>query len=215
MILTAIERTKRGRYALFVEGEFVFSVSDEQVVKEHLKAGNTISPSDLDRLKEDAERFFSKQKALQLLSARSYTKQGLIRKLSEKADADIAKEIADRMEELGLINDEDYAKRRANDLYKIKKYGNRRVVQDLIQKGISKTLAEEIADLQEPEDQEDSLVELVTKKYGSILDQAEDKQTFFKCRNRVQNALLRKGYGYDEIARAIRIYLEETESQFQ
>ena len=46
----------------------------------------------------------------------------------------------EHMEELGLLNDEDYARRLANELFTRKKFGARRVKQELRQKGIDDAL---------------------------------------------------------------------------
>lgn len=209
MVITAIERTKKGRYSLFVEGEFLFSVTDEQLIKDHLKAGMTITPEDLDGIKERADRLFVREKALTLLSARSYTKMGLRRKLMEKVDATIADDTVERMEELGLLNDEEYARRKAADLYHLKKYGRRRVKDTLVDKGIDRTLASQIAEELEPEENEEQLYAILERKYARVLDEATDKQDLYKRKARVQNGLLRLGYGYDEIGRTVRRYLEE------
>lgn len=209
MVITAIERTKKGRYSLFVEGEFLFSVTDEQLIKDHLKAGMTITPEDLDGIKERADRLFAREKALTLLSARSYTKMGLRRKLMEKVDATIADDTVERMEELGLLNDEEYARRKAADLYHLKKYGRRRVKDTLVDKGIDRTLASQIAEELEPEENEEQLYAILERKYARVLDEATDKQDLYKRKARVQNGLLRLGYGYDEIGRTVRRYLEE------
>lgn len=209
MVITAIERTKKGRYSLFVEGEFLFSVTDEQLIKDHLKAGMTITPEDLDGIKERADCLFAREKALTLLSARSYTKMGLRRKLMEKVDATIADDTVERMEELGLLNDEEYARRKAADLYHLKKYGRRRVKDTLVDKGIDRALASQIAEELEPEENEEQLYAILERKYARVLDEATDKQDLYKRKARVQNGLLRLGYGYDEIGRTVRRYLEE------
>lgn len=214
MVITAIERTKRGKYALFIEGEFVFSVSDEQLVKDHLKAGNTVTPADLDGIKWRADEHFAKERALNLLSARSYTKKGLYHKLIEKVDPQIAEKTVARMEELGLLNDEEYGRRKAADLYHLKHYGRRRVTDILVEKGIERALAVEIAEELEPQDMEDALYTIVERKYARILDEATDKQDLYKRKARVQNALLRKGYSYEEVGRVVRRYLEENQPDF-
>lgn len=216
MVITAIERTKRGKYALFIEGEFVFSVTDEQLVKEHLKAGMTITSQDLDQIKEHADTYFARERALNLLSARSYTKKMLYRKLTEKVDGSIAEKTVNRMEELGLLNDEEYARRKAADLYHLKKYGRRRVIDTLVEKGIDRNLAAEIAEELEPEEEEveDLLYGIVERKYSRVLEEAGNKNDLYKRKARVQNALLRKGYSYEEVGRVVRRYLEENGPDF-
>lgn len=78
-----------------------------------------------------------------LLSYKSYTKQGLQKRLAEYVDGEAAEKATERMAELGLIDDEDYARRLAADLIKRKGYGERRVMQEMLRRGVAKQLAEE------------------------------------------------------------------------
>ena len=99
------------------------------------------------------------------------------------------------MEELGLIDDEKYARHLAHDLFYLKNLSYRGVVYTLMEKGIDKDLCEEIADEFDIEPVE-QLVELIEKKYADKLDDEKD-------RRRTIAALQRLGYNWGDIKSAL------------
>ena len=71
----------------------------------------------LEELRAQAELKKAKEKALQLLSYKEYTAKQLSDRLARTAGEETAKLAVMRMEELGLVDDADYAMRFAYDLY--------------------------------------------------------------------------------------------------
>lgn len=67
--ITRISRTRKGRFALFCDAGFLFSVDEETFFTEHLAEGLTLDDGQLDELlrKSDAQR--AKDKAFGYLSA--------------------------------------------------------------------------------------------------------------------------------------------------
>lgn len=55
MIITAVEPTKKGRYSVFADGEFVFSVDDETLVLCGVKAGREVTVQQLEAIRQTAE----------------------------------------------------------------------------------------------------------------------------------------------------------------
>lgn len=100
----------------------------------------------------------------------------------------------EHMEELGLLNDEDYARRLANELFTRKKFGARRVKQELRQKGIDDALIAAVMDefSTECSETEENIRAILERKYPMA---REDE----KVRRRAVAALQRYGYGFDEI----------------
>lgn len=198
MIITAVEPTKKGRYSVFADGEFVFSVDDETLVLCGVKAGREVTVQQLEAIRQTAEEKKAKQKAMTLLSYKSYTKQGLQKRLAEYVDGEAAEKATERMAELGLIDDEDYARRLAADLIKRKGYGERRVMQEMLRRGVAKQLAEEAISAQSV-DTGETLKRIIEKKYLRTLENEGEKG-----KRRAVNGLLRLGYSYDEINSALK-----------
>lgn len=200
MEITDISKTKQGRYALFIDNEFLFSIHIDILVAHNIKVSDKISIEKLEQIREESDFKLSKEKALTLLSYREYTSSQLIKKLSQKVDTHIAEKTAHRMCELGLINDESYAIRCANTLATCKSYSKRRIKQELFHRGLSKEIVEEIAQTMEV-DERASIAKIVNTKYSKYL--IDDKGT-----NKTINALARLGYSFNDIRYVIN-HLDE------
>lgn len=147
--------------------------------------------------------------AMTLLSRRAYTEKGLYDKLCTRYDEELAASAVARMLELGLLDDEDYARRHAADLAKLKGFAPRRITQELARKGIDADVIESVLSEQEREPQLD-IACIICRKYLPRRDQYFDDG---KGRAKMTNALLRLGYTYGDVAAAIR-NLESDETYY-
>ena len=131
-VITEITVTKRGRFALFLDGEFAFSVDDETLAEEKLHPGLSLSQEEIQRIQEESSLRYAKKKALSLLAHKDYTVQMMIQRLLVyDMTEETAEAATQRMVELGLINDRDYALRCSRDLVNLKRYAPYRVAQEL------------------------------------------------------------------------------------
>ena len=104
------------------------------------------------------------------------------------------------MEELGLVNDESYARRLAHDLLYIKRMSVRGAMYKLIEKGIDKETAQSVLDEFEI-DPVEQLTELIGRKYADKLEDEKD-------RRRTVAALQRLGYSWPDIKAALMEFEE-------
>ena len=111
------------------------------------------------------------------------------------------------MEELGLVDDEAYARRLARDLLARKHYPRRRLAQELTGKGIDHALAEEAAaeamEEAETDDGQQALELLRKKYYNRLYDE--------NARRKTAAALARYGFGGDAVRRAMEAALSDQE----
>lgn len=202
MLITAIEKCKGSTCALYVDSELAMTLDAEIVFSNKLKAGVELDHDVLFELKYQSDLRRTRERALYLLESRSHTRKELVDKLVKNSDEEIAEQIADRMEELGLLNDADYAERYARQLVNSKGYGMDRVRRQLAQKGIDRELIDEqIAALSETVDVDEKLTTLIQRKYERYLG---DK----KGEDKTISALIRLGYRYDDIRRALAAFRE-------
>ena len=135
-----------------------------------------------------------RDKALNLLSYRAHSRRELSDKLKRKTscpDQDL-EEVLNWLEELGFLNDKTYAAsvvRHATS----KSYGISRITAELSRRGIATEFWDEaLAEIPEDDDTLDRLVR-------SKLRDAENRDEVRK----VSAALVRRGYTWDEVRRAI------------
>ena len=195
MTITDIQPSRKGMSRVYIDGEFAVSLDTRALKENAVTVGMDIDDEELKELIDKCGYRRAKEKALWLLSGKDYSRRDLFDKLVKESDEDTAEEICTRMEELGLIDDEKYARRLAHDLFYLKKLSRRGVVYKLMEKGIDKELCEEIAD-EFDVDPVEQLVELIERKYADKLDDE-------KGRRRTIAALQRLGYGWGDIKSAL------------
>lgn len=205
MQITAIEPRRKSLSALFLDGELAASIDTETLLRSGYRAGDEIDDTQLfDLIKASNERR-ANEKALYLLAHRSHTKHELAEKIKRTAGAQAAQAAADHMEELGLIDDEAYARDYAADLFCRKGFAILRVKQEMLQKGIDRELIETVIEEVAP-DPEERLRELVERKYASSL--RDDKGI-----RRTIAALQRYGYPYGLIRQVLSQWKPENEDE--
>ncbi|WP_294751328.1 RecX family transcriptional regulator [uncultured Ruminococcus sp.] len=144
------------------------------------------------------------QRALYLLDYRDYTYSEMFGKLVENYKSEpLCTAVMKRLTEHGFIDDVRYAERMARKLVEIKRFGYRRCRRELMQKGISQFIAED-ALAQYGEAFEENLAELLKTKHSRYLTDREDRKSIEK----VKSALVRYGYDFTEINRAVKEYFE-------
>lgn len=193
MQVTDIRLTKRGRFAVYGDGEFCCTLHPEVYARAHLQVGDTIEPADLGVLAYETEEKLVRERALSLLAAREYTEKQLYDKLIQRgADEELAAAALLRMQELGLIDDADYACRAAADMAHLRGYAPRRIGQELRRRGIGEEEAAAALEALEEEDPQPRIAALLLSRYARLW---EDE----KIRRRAVAALQRLGYAYEDI----------------
>lgn len=203
MLITAIEKRRKMLSALFLDGEFAVNIDTETLLQFRYKIGMDITDEQLHELilASDARR--ANEKALYLLEHRSHSKKELIDKIQRTTSKEAARSAADRMEELGLVNDADFAKRYAAELMNRKGFASRRTQYELLQKGIDKEIAAQVVEELEP-DPVEKIKEIIEKKY---LRGLQDEKGY----RRAVNGLQRLGYRYEDIKQAISCFSFEAD----
>lgn len=199
MTITDVRKLRKGLTQLYIDGEPAMQVDSEVFLLSPYKLGSRLTDEELYELVQDSDRRRAKEKALYLLEHRSYSKKELAEKLAQALPKEAACEAACRMEDIGLINDEDYARRYAKDLFLRKKLGPGRVKQELLRKGIDGELVSALLTEYGGEDGcvNENIRTVLQRKYP--LWQEDEK-----VKRRALAALQRLGYKWDQIRTVLR-----------
>ncbi len=201
MQITEIEKNKGSRYTIYVDGEYWYILDYELIVLNGLRVGTECDEEFLEELKEQAQRRKARERAFYLLEYRDHTRKELVTKLLKSVPSEIAEQTADRMEELGYLDDRKYAEKYAILLIEQKKLSRQAALYKLQQKGIARALAEEV--LEELEiDPCEQLRALIEQRYERYLVDRKGVQ-------KTVNALMRLGYRYYDIKDVIGEYYSE------
>lgn len=148
-----------------------------------------VAAADLPAARSDQTQA-AKDYVLKRLNSRARTRSELAKELREKSfSEDIAKEALDRLEEVGLINDDDFAKTWVSTRHKSKGLAGSVLRQELRQKGVCDDSVQEAMGEISQEEEYESAKKLAAKKYRAL--QREDRDTQIR---RLVGFLARKGY---------------------
>ena len=192
MKITDIAPRRHRLSQLYIDGEAAVKVDTETLLRRGIAIGDELDDEELHALLQASAKHRAEEKALYLLEHRAHSKKELENKITRaEFDREAARSAVEHMEELGLLNDEDYARRLANELFTRKKFGARRVKQELRQKGIDDALIAAVMDefSTERSETEENIRAILERKYPMA---REDE----KVRRRAVAALQRYGYGF-------------------
>ena len=192
MRIVKIEKSKhkRQRVLVYLEEGDLLRVTESELAQFGLYSGMDLTADLVVQLQEAARRSETKLRAAHMSSSRMLSKKELTDRLRRKgAEPEEAAAAAERMEELGAVNDAVYAGVVARH-YAAMGYGRGRVEQELFRRGIPRELWEEA--LGELPDAADAIRRFLQSKLkGRAPDRAETKK--------LSDALLRRGFSWNEI----------------
>ena len=207
MVIQELKPSQRikGRWLAVLEDGSILRIGENQVVDFALYTGKELSEEEAEALQGSAQRQQRKEKALELLARKPQSRWELEKKLAQwGAEEDEVQTVCDRMEQLGYLNDAEYAARVVRH-YSAKGFGPGKLRDELYRRGVPRDLWQEAMD--QAEDPVQSIDAFVAKK---LAGKTADRQNLKK----VSDALARRGYRWPDINDALRRYGAETEEEF-
>ena len=200
MVIQELKPSKHveGRWLAVLEDGSILRVGESEVVNFALYAGKELSEGEAEQLQSAAHRSGLKRKAIELLMRKPQSRQELSRRLREwEASDEEAEAICDRMEELGYLNELEYAGRVVRH-YVSKGFGERKIRDELYRRGVPRELWDEALEQIEEEDNASAIDAFLEKKLKGSHDPKDVK--------RASDALARRGFAWPEISDALRRY---------
>ena len=189
-----------GRYNVFVDGHYSFSLDEFQLVQHSLHSGQEIDETKLAELQAESDFGKNYIRAVDLISRRLRSERE-IRDYARRKQwgRDNTERVIARLYDRGYLNDLVFAKAFVRSRQSTQKYSCRRIERDLVNKGISRRIIQQVLDEEAGmADDNDALANLVAKKYHRYDDI-----------NKLKAYLARAGFRYDDINRAIKQYHEQ------
>ncbi len=211
MKITKLEPSQhvKERWLCHMEDGSILRVTENEVVAFALYAGMELTGENLEKLKKAAGESRTRFKALDLIARKPMSRKELIDKLTVKpprkrdgterepiATAEEAAAVADWLEDLGYLNNLEYARTLVRH-YSAMGYGEHRLKDELFRRGVPRELwPEALEEAREPGDGIDSF--LVKRFRGQTPDRKDLK--------RAADALARRGYNWNEIREGLNRY---------
>jgi regulatory protein len=205
--VTAITPQERqpDRYNLFLDGQFALGLSLDTLVRHGLRVGDELSPAALAALQDDEGTRRALDDALRFLSFRPRSVMEVQRYLARRqVEQATAERVLDRLQELGLLDDRQFAARWVENRQAFSPRGPRALRAELRQKGVAQPEIEEA--LQDAGDDGEATAEALARSRLSRL-RGLDAPSF---RKKLGEFLMRRGFDYDVARRvADRLWREQ------
>jgi regulatory protein len=206
--ITEIRRTgeDKPRLTVFVDGVEAFTVSEEVARELGLSVGRELAQPAADRVAADHDGTKAREAALRLLAVRARSEGELSDRLRRKGfSEDLTAAVVFSLAEVGLVDDEAFARAWADERVRLRPVGPRRLAQELLSKKVNRDLAARVVDETFREHSELELARRAVEKKARVPGGADGG----KRRARLHSFLVRRGFSY-EVAAAV---LKEIEGE--
>ena len=182
-----------GRYNIYVDGKYSFSLDELQLVQNGLHSGLEISEAQLEQLKSESDFGKNYIRAVDLISRRLRSEREIrdyaFRKQWTKSNTE---RVIERLKTRGYLDDQRFAELFFSSRHQSGRYSLKRIRLDLVKKGISSDI---IDDLCRANGDSAALLKLINKRINKYDDE-----------NRLIAYLARNGFRYDDIKSALDRY---------
>lgn len=201
MIVDKIEALDKRRSKVFLDGDFAFVLYNGEIRRYQLSEGESLDESVYEEILTEVIFRRARERALYFLKSSAKTESEVRMKLKQGFyPAPAVDQAIAFLESYHYLDDEDYAK-----TY-IETYGSRKSRQELSQflsrKGIDRQFIKELLEESQPDSQDAIRAILKKKRY---YDQPDDLQ----AKKKLSAYLMRRGFSWDEIRRAMDLSIEE------
>lgn len=208
--ITSVERQKKNpkRLSLFLDGKFAFGADQDLLVNFRLVVGKEVDEELLNKLLFESEVGKLMDRMYGLFSIRQRSEKEVkdyLKRLSFKRKIKDQDEISDfvvdslvgRLKQKSLIDDLQFARSWVEARRKSKQKGRKALKMELLQKGISRGVIEELLNIDEGD--EEQLAQIALEKKVRIWNNLPS----LEFKKKAYNFLLRKGFEYTIIKNVV------------
>lgn len=206
MMITSISQGKNNRKRVYVDDAFVFALYCRELMQYGLKEGQPVSRELLDKIIKECVLRRGKLRAMNLLQARDYTRQGLrVKLMQSEYDETVIAQVISYLDDYHYLDDVRYARQYIS--FKKSKKSRMQIEQELLKKGVSRDdIYQAFSELSEEynfkQEEQKLLEQLIEKKLRSFKPSEEEEAK----RVKVYRFLAGKGFSSTVIHEAMEQY---------
>ena len=191
MTITAIQQQvkRAGRYSVFVDGKYAFSLSADALLGSGLIQGQELSQAELTDWKKASQEDKAYAQVLAYIARRMRSEGERKGYFARKGWQDFGEAILPKLKQHGLVDDEEFARRWVENRRLLKPTSTKKLQLELRQKYIADSIVKKVL-TEDETDETDVLRELVERKR---------RQTRYQDDQKLIAYLARQGFGYDAI----------------
>ena len=196
MTITSIKQQVKlkGRYSVFVDGEYAFSLSDTALLDHRLTNGQELTGEDVKKYKQLSADDKVYANALRYAAMRLRSQWELESYLQRKqASPELAEQIIGKLSNLQFIDDETFARSWVENRHLLRPTSKRKLQQELQTKRVPSDIIQKVLQDDEVTDRE-SLYNIVERKR---------RQTKYQDDLKLMQYLARQGYSYSDIKQTL------------
>lgn len=183
-----------GRYNVYVDGKYSFSLDELQLIQSGIRSGQDIDEAQLAALQNESSFGKNYIRAIDLISRRPRSEKEIRDYAFRKQwTPDNTERVIKRLYDKSYLNDRNFAEMFVRSRTSIGKYSKKRIELDLRKKGIKTDIIHQVLNAEISDN--DALMRLIQKRINRYDDD-----------NKLKAYLLRNGFGYDDINRALAEY---------
>lgn len=201
MKISSIQKKGKSNIEITFEDDKKLLLNYEIFLKFALNLNSELTHDEAEKIILENKKYLLKQSALRYLARRPHSKNELkVKLLQKKFDNNLIHEILTELESKNYLNDLDFAQSFVEEKIKNKKIGRNKLRTELIRKGISAEIIQQVLNQNICDEEEIKLgTEIAQKKFERLLKHNFDEK---KIKSRIFNFLISKGYDI-ETARQI------------
>lgn len=197
MEITKIQALTKQKYRIFLDGESAFAVYKGELSRYHLEEGAVLPPEVYEELVNRVLKKRATLRAMHILERTDKTEAQLRRKLEESEYPKEAVESAIAyVTSYGYLDDRRYAEHYIE--WKKQGKGKARLKMELVQKGISREIIEEVLESTDFGETREMIRQIILKKRKTDIPMNE------KEKQRLYGFLMRKGFSSSDILAVMR-----------
>lgn len=197
MEITKIQALTKQKYRIFLDGESAFTVYKGELSRYHLEEGAVLPPEVYEELVNGVLKKRATLRAMHILERTDKTEAQLRKKLEESEYPKEAVESAIAyVTSYGYLDDRRYAKHYIE--WKKQGKGKARLKMELVQKGISREIIEEVLESTDFGETREMIRQIILKKRKTNIPMNE------KEKQRLYGFLMRKGFPSSDILAVMR-----------
>lgn len=183
-----------GRYSIFVEGKYSFSLSDTALLEQGIKIGQELDAAEIQRLKQVSSDDKLYGNVLRYMAMRPRSEWEVRTYLQRKnSPAPLTEQILNKLSISGTLNDIAFAEAWVRSRRLLRPTSKRKLQQELRAKHVSDEVIRQVL-TEDEADEKTVLRELITKKR---------QQPRYADNLRLTQYLVRQGFNYDDVKSAI------------
>lgn len=203
MVITQLEKLEKSKIKVYIDGTYAFLLYQKDIDTFGLKEETEISSDLYESILTDTIYRRSKQKALSILKFMDRTEQELRSKLSDTGyPDDIVEKTISYVMEYGYLDNERYASAYVRSRMNTK---SKLVIKtELLQKGISKDLAERILAVEYEHDEIDEDAEMIALRRAVAKKNRSVEELNMDEKRKLMASLYRKGFDISKIKQVLK-----------